>query len=378
MVGGWWRVVAGTFAVCVMCGCEQLQNWFQDPPATKPKVVVPQVVAVPAPPEPKVDRATIDAIEKRDAGIGVVHCVFGGRPGQCTDEMLTTLADVPPELFSSTALDVSTSHVTDAGLRQVAKMSRIESLNASHLQFTEAALSGLRNLPRFRKLTLTMARFPGQATLAAIGQLPQLQELWLDSTLIVDTDLAGLRDMPNLRELHLDATRLTDLAFQHLATLPRLELLTISKTSITSRGMKELCVPNSRLRLLDVHETFVGQNGFAMLDGFAELEELDASQAQVTDQSLRGWKSPPNLRRLNLAANPFSNVSLPGILNSPNLEELNLQKVAGVSDPGLNFIVKKTSLRFVQLDQTGVTLQSDQQLKQMMRDTKVGIAGTIY
>ena len=79
-----------------------------------------------------------------------------------------------------------------------------------------------------------------------------------------------------------------------------------------------------------------------------------------------------------MAGNAFSNASLPAILKSPGLEELDLQKVAGINVPGLNHIVKKKSLRFVQLDQTGVSLPSAQQLKQMMPSTRIGIAGTIY
>ena len=50
----------------------------------------------------------------------------------------------------------------------------------------------------------------------------------------------------------------------------------------------------------------------------------------------------------------------------------------GINDLGLNHIVRKDSLRFVQLDQTGVTLQSAQELKRRMPTTRVGIAGTIY
>ena len=66
------------------------------------------------------------------------------------------------------------------------------------------------------------------------------------------------------------------------------------------------------------------------------------------------------------------------ILSSPGLEELNFQKVPGISDQGLNILVKQLSLRMLQLDQTGVTLQNAQKLKQMMSETRVGIAGTIY
>ena len=169
------------------------------------------------------------------------------------------------------------------------------------------------------------------------------------------------------------------LHFKHLALLPQLEVLTISKTGITSQGLKTLCgVTDSRLRVLDVRQTFAGQNGFSALDGLRALEELDASQAQVTDQSLRGWKSPPNLKRLVLALNSFTNVSLPGILGTPSLEELHLQRVVGVNDTGLNHIVKKQSLRLVYLDNSGVTSQGAQQLKKMMPSTKVGFDGVVH
>jgi Leucine-rich repeat (LRR) protein len=270
--------------------------------------------------------------------------------------------------------------VTDAGLPAVAKMPRITSLDISHLTLTERSLVGLRELPNLVKLTMLKSQFPSNPCLFAIGQIESLHELTLSETPISDTDLAGLRGMKNLRVLHLDFTPLTDAAFEHLATLPNLEVLTISQTKITSRGLQKLVgsPAGDSLRVLDVHKTSAGNNGFGQLDGLRALEELDASTAQVSDKSLTGWASPPELRLLNLSENPFTNNSLPAILKSPRLKELILQKVTGVNDPGLNHIVKKTSLTFIQLDQSGVSLQSAQLLKQKMPNTKVGIAGTIY
>lgn len=372
-------LLAGCFS---LGGCEKVPDLMQAPKAEQKQPVhvpYPVVEGLPQPTKPFVDRSAIEAIEKRDDAIGIVKSFLGATPNQRTDGLMASLADVPDDLFTFTDLDVSSSQVTTSGLREIAKMPRVESVNASHLTFSDDAIADMRVLPNLRRLTLLKARFPAFPCLAAIGQLVHLEELTLNETPILDGDLVGLRNMPNLRELHLDYTQLTDAAFGHIATLPQLEVLTISQTRITSQGIQQLCkVKDSRLRVLDVHLTGAGRNGFSALDSLVALEDLDASQAQVTDQSLRGWKSPPNLKRLNLSANVFTNASLPGILTSPNLEELNLQKVSGVNDPGLNLIVRKKTLRFVQLDQTGVTLQSAQKLKQMMPETKVGIAGTIY
>lgn len=327
----------------------------------------------------RTDREAIAEIEKREEHIGVVKSFVGSVPGQRRDALLESLAEVPAELFTIRELDLSGSPVTEAGLMYLSRMPLVEAIDVSHLTFSETVLTGLRELPRLRKLTMLKARFPTGPSLAVIGQLPHLEQLTLTETLITDADLTGLRDMPHLRELHLDATPLTDAAFEHLATLTRLEVLTISQAAITSRGLQKLCgSAGSQLRILDVHQTAAGRNGFAALSGLPALEELDASQAQVGDDSLRGWRSPPKLRKLVLAKNAFTNVSLPGILSSPDLEELNFQKVPGISDQGLNLLVKKLSLRMLQLDQTGVTLQSAQKLKQMMPETRVGIAGTIY
>lgn len=365
----------------VVVGCEQVTD--PPPPPVPQQAVQPRAVArrdadsEEAPRKP--DRSAIAEIEKREEHIGVVKSFAGSVPGQRRDSLLASLSEVPAELFTIRELDLSGSPVTEAGLMHLARMPLVEAIDVSHLTFSEAVLIGLRELPRLRKLTMLKARFPTGPSLAAIGQLPHLEQLTLSETQITDADLAGLRDMPHLRELHLDVTPLTDAAFEHLATLTQLEVLTISQAAITSRGLQKLCGSvGSQLRILDVHQTAAGRNGFAALSGLTALEELDASQAQVGDDSLRGWRSPPKLRKLVLARNAFSNSSLPGILGSPDLEELNLQKVPGISDQGLNYLVKKLSLRMLQLDQTGVTLQSAQKLKQMMPETRVGIAGTIY
>lgn len=369
------RVLLLTLLFIPLSGCEQLQKWFQGEEPAKP---VPVTIPTPQP-QQVVDQATFDVIEKRKAAVRIVQGFQRAQPIDRTDEFMKQLAEVPEEEFTFINLDLSGTPVTDVGLQLIARMPRVESLNLSRVSFTSAPLVSLRELPKLRKLTLSKAQFPGTPCLAEIGQLPYLEELWLDETLIVDDDLAGLRGMPNLRELHLDRTRLTDAAFQHLALLPQLEVLTISQTNITSKGLKTLCgVTDSRLRVLDVHQTYAGQNGFAALDGLGALEELDASESQVTDQSLRGWKSPPNLKRLVLARNSFTNVSLPGILGTPSLEELHLQRVVGVNDTGLNHIVRKKSLRLVYLDNSGVTSQGARQLKQIMPSTKVGFDGAVH
>lgn len=362
-------------------GCEHVVD--PPPPPVAQQAVEPRAVARRsedadrAP--PRRDRAAIAEIEQREEHIGIVKSFVGSVPGQRRDSLLERLAEVPTDLFTIRELDLSGSPVTEAGLRHLSKMPLVEAIDVSHLSFSEAALMGLRELPRLRRLTLLKAHFPTGPSLAVIGQLSHLEQLTLSETPIADADIAGLRHLPQLRELHLDGTRLTDAAFEHLATLPQLEVLTISRAAITSRGLQKLCSSvSSRLRVLDVHQTAAGRNGFSALSGLTALEELDASQAQVSDDSLRGWKSPPHLRKLVLANNAFTNASLPGILGSPELEELNLQKVPGISDPGLNFLVKKLGLRMLQLDQTGVTLQSAQQLKRLMPETRVGIAGTIY
>lgn len=365
-----------------MTGCEEAREVFEGP--KKKEVVInrgPSVTEIPTPPPPpKVDREKIAAIEHRDSALGIIRLFAGSLPTQRTDAMLEALADVPDELFTISDLDVSSSQVTDAGLPVIARMARVVSLDISHLTFTERSLVGLRELPNLKKLTMLKARFPGNPCLAAIGQIETLEELTLSETPVNDADLAGLRGMPNLRVLHLDFTPLTDAVFEHIATLPNLEVLTISQTNITSRGLQKLVSgpAGNSIRILDIHKTFAGNNGFGQLDGLRGLEELDASTAQVTDKSLAGWTSPPKLRVLNLSENTFTNNSLPAILKSPKLEELILKKVSGINDPGLNHIVKKTTLTFIQLDQTGVTLQSAQLLKQKMPSTKVGIAGTIY
>lgn len=379
-----WRRVICLVASTLLAasgGCEQVSQFVEEPPAPQ---AAPQAVSrepSPSQPEPpKRDRSAIDALEKRDEAIGVVKNVAGSVPGQRNDAMLASLADVPAELFTIRDLNVSGSPVTEAGLKHIARMSLVESLDISQLTFTDAALVGFLELPKLRRLTMRQAHFPTEAGLAVIGQMAHLESLTLAETAVTDSDLKAIQNMPALRELHLDETKLTDAVFEHLATLSQLEVLTISKTAITSRGLQKLCGSPGGLRLqvLDVHRTFAGRNGFAQLDGLAALEDLDASLSQVADDSLRGWKSPPKLRKLNLSGNVFTNVSLPGILSSPELEDLNLQKVSGINDPGLNDIVKKTSLRFVQLDQTGVSLPSAQELKRRMPETRVGIAGTIY
>jgi hypothetical protein len=78
------------------------------------------------------------------------------------------------------------------------------------------------------------------ATLLAVAQLGQLQELSLDGAHVTDAGLAKLRRLKKLRRLNLSRTPLTDAGLGFLKGLPDLRTLDLRGTRVTAAGVKQL------------------------------------------------------------------------------------------------------------------------------------------
>ena len=106
----------------------------------------------------------------------------------------------PPPKFTEAELELITSinlegtKITDAGLKELAKLQKLERLFLCHTQITDAGLKELTKLKNLKKLSLEGTQIT-DAGLKELANMQNLQELWL-----TDAKKIGLADGDELQK----------------------------------------------------------------------------------------------------------------------------------------------------------------------------------
>jgi internalin A len=105
--------------------------------------------------------------------------------------------------------------VTDVGLKELAGLKNLQTLDLRHTKVTDAGLK-------------------------EIAGLKSLQFLLLNDTQVTDAGLKQVAALKSLQFLHLFYTNVTDAGVKELAGLKRLRWLSLSDTQVTDAGVAEL------------------------------------------------------------------------------------------------------------------------------------------
>jgi hypothetical protein len=168
----------------------------------------------------------------------------------------TVEADLPKDARVLVTLDPA----ADAQLAAVRKHPNVGGLkigDASRL--SEAALTGLKDLPNLQKLVVQGGG--SDRVLSAASNCPTLRHLALIYTAgpgVTDAGVTNyLKKLPRLETLDLSQNKaVTDRGMATVATLERLEKLYLAGTSVTDKGLFEL-KPLEGLRTLDMRSSRV-------------------------------------------------------------------------------------------------------------------------
>jgi internalin A len=112
-------------------------------------------------------------------------------------------------------IDLSKSTFDDAGIEQLAGLSRLRGINLNNTKLTDAALESL-------------------------SRLPNLERLYLDGTQVTDAGLRASRYQWNLKMLDLKGCQITDEGAQHLSKNEGLQYVRLDNTRVTDRGLRAL------------------------------------------------------------------------------------------------------------------------------------------
>jgi hypothetical protein len=235
-----------------------------------------------------------------------------------------------PGFLNYQKLVLAGTSITDRGLVQLRNMERLEYLDLAGTRVTDAGLAGLLpTLPGLRTLVLgTQREMPlGQVKyavaavtdrgladvarsskletlrlsgmpvtdggLASLAGMEKLARLNLNGTRVTDAGLAHVQDMKQLVELSLVDTKVTDAGLVHLADHPRLFTLFLNNDAITDQGLTHLAT----MPMMLVGERKIGRVGLAGTISLNGTQVTDSGLARLREQLPKVRISPERMVR---------------------------------------------------------------------------------
>ena len=220
-----------------------------------------------------------------------------------------------------------------------------------------SGLSGLKELylagPMFNPAS--GSRLDANAQLKFLAGLKSLEKLsfslhFLTHVNVQDKGLALLTGLSGLKEFRCAQCKIEKLS---LAPLTNLESLDLSFSEFSDEAMKGLA-DMQNLKRLSLRDTLITDEGLRSIDGLTKLEELDLGGVRISDAGLAHLRNMKAMRKLNLLGANVSDESVDVLTGMPRLMELNLYR-SRLTNSGLSRLTALKSLADLDLRYSRVT-----------------------
>jgi hypothetical protein len=259
-------------------------------PATKPGIKPPPLAALAA----LAELRHVEKLHFRRYGVN--------------DEALEWLAGMKDLWY----LDLATTRITDAGLKKLTHMKRLELLYLQAVRnVSDPGFTALAELPALKDLNLTGTHI-GDVGVAALAKNVNLTDLHLGDTVVGDKGVAALANNIKLEILGLQGTAVGNAGVVALAGLPGLRILSVERTRVTDAGLAAIARPGWFLSLDAIHldDTAVSDAGLQSLHDpkcLARLTFVTLDRTKVTEEGIAALlKARPKIRTI-----PRPKASLP-------------------------------------------------------------------
>jgi len=259
-------------------------------------------------------------------------------------------------------------NVTDAGFKEIARLTRLKALHVADTAITDAGLNACAELKDLEILDLSDTTIT-DAGVKVLAGLECLQTLSLQHTKTTDGGLKALSQLKQLRELNLQNTNTTDAGLKELAGLPQLRSLNLRYTQVTDAGLKQL-LGLKQLWELNLYGAKVSDTGLKELAGLTQLKSLNLYFTPVSDAGLKVFASMKQLQFLDLSDTKLTDAGLKELAGLPELQSLSL-RYAAITDAGLKSFAEMKQLRALDLHQTKVTNAGVAQLQRSLPDCAI-------
>jgi WD40 repeat protein len=241
-----------------------------------------------------------------------LHWVLGNQPRDLGEfksqyyspgllaELLGVFQDIPEapendpaEVEAAKAVEGLGGHVTRDRTRAG---NPVVAVSFSGDTVTDADLKSLATFKNLRMVYIaTTTRITG-AGFAELKDLRNLRFLYASSSGVNDDGLKGIGQLKNLQTLYLGGAKVTDAGLADLAGLANLQMLTLSYDKITSAGAGALGRLKG-LRRLHLIATEMTDDGLKEFKGLSNLDYLEVWDTKVTAPGVQGLRlSLPNCR----------------------------------------------------------------------------------
>lgn len=202
------------------------------------------------------------------------------------------------QLSSLRSLDLGGTKISDAALQHVSKIQTLKYLDLRHTAVTDEGVSQLSSLVSLRWLNLVKTKVTG-AKLDTLAPLRHLEDLILGGSPVNDEGVRRLAALTWLRELDLGYTKVTGAALPHLAGMQKLERLDLGADDIGAEGLRKLpALP--KLVELELYKTGVRDDALEALERLDSLKQLSLNGCPISDAGLLWLRHLPSLKSVDL------------------------------------------------------------------------------
>jgi Leucine-rich repeat (LRR) protein len=259
-----------------------------------------------------------------------------------------------------------TKSIDGSGLVHLRELRRLESLNFNHTPVTDDTLEHVKDFTKLKSLGLRATKIT-DAGLKHLQALENLEQLNLWETNITDDGLARVAKMPQIKHLLLVAAEITADGLKHLENMPFLEDLELRHVKGDDDVVLEHVGRMAHLKRLEFHDIKASESGLKHLGKLTNLEVLLISGSRIPDAGFAHLKGLTGLKNLNLSKVPITDDGLAHLKGLTALEELHLTETK-VTDAGLAYLKGMTNLQTLGLMETQVR---DAGLEQLAGLTKL-------
>lgn len=280
------------------------------------------------------------------AGIGAA---YGTVKGSSTEEVAITFheSEVSPDTVlpfldrvgKVQSLNLSRTKISDAGLKDIARLTSLKSLDLSFTEITDAGI-------------------------AHLAEMAQLSHLLLNDTMLTEAGLARLEKLVNLKTLDLSRNQVNQASVDKVRSK-------LSGCSITYN-------PDP---LLDAISKYGGDwdAALTLVQGRREAGGFLFSSSPITDAALRKIAKTENPETLILSyCDDITNEGLKYLLEMRNLTSVTLQWCSQISDPGIENMSGMSKLKSLTLEYLALTDRGLKGVSQASALTKLVILGSTH
>jgi Leucine-rich repeat (LRR) protein len=236
------------------------------------------------------------------------------------------------------SLSLYNTSVTDEGIRTLSQASGLEEIHVVSDLLTDDCMPAVCSLPRLRSLLFDGVPGVTDRGIAALTNVRDLRELYLNGTQLTDRGLRHVAHLKDLWNLCLNDTRVSDEGVRLFGSLQSLNLLSLERTKVTGRTFAS--VVNNDCFSLYLGGAEVDDDGVRVItERLTNLMRLDLSGTRITDRSVPYLARLPKLNDVRLRHTDISDEGLQVLFNHPSLEAIYLQGTK-VSDFGIGKLMR--------------------------------------